>query len=66
MVNDAFEDQLIGSPWRSHGAVGEVEVVGHWDMDDAYTDDGTDANTDVDDDDDDTKDDNNDEAICLW
>ena len=50
--------------WQSHGAVGEVEVVGHWDMDDAYTDDDTD--NDIDGDHDDTDNDNDDEAIWLW
>ena len=62
MLRDDFEDYLIGSPWRSHGAVGEVEVVGHSNMDDDYTDDDTDGDTD-DDHDDDTDDDNDNEAI---
>ena len=35
-------------PWQCHGAVGEVEVVGGWDMDDAYTDNDTNENTDDD------------------
>ena len=64
MVNDDFEDSLSGSPWRSHGAFGEVEVVGNWDMDDAYIDDDTDDDTD--DNDDDTDHDNDSEAIWLW
>ena len=57
MMKDDIEENLIASPWQSHGAVYEVEVVGHWDMDDACTDDGTD---------DDTDNDNDDEAIWLW
>ncbi len=57
MTND-LEDYLIESPWQSHGAACEVEVVGHSDLDDACIDDDTD-----DDHDDDTDDDNDDEAI---
>ena len=58
--NDALEDELTGSPWQSHDTVGGVEVVGHWDMDDAYTDDDTD---------DDHDDDTDDEEViwlCWW
>ena len=65
MAND-FEDYLIGSPWQSHGAVCEVEVIHHRDMDDAYTDDD-DTDDDIEDDhDDDTDDDNDGEAIRLY
>jgi len=61
MVNDVFEDELIGSPWQSNGAVGEAEVVSHWDIDDVYTDDDTD-----DDHYDDTDDDNDHDVTWQW
>ena len=60
MMKDDFEDYLTGSPWRSHGGVGEFEIVSHWNMDDSNTEDDTDA-TDDDHDDDDDEDDGTDD-----
>ena len=64
MVNDDFEYLLIGSPWRSHGTIGEVEGVSHRDLDDADVDD--DIDDDTDDDPDGTDDDNDGEATWWW
>ena len=55
-MTDDFEDYLIGSPWQSHGAVCEAEVIYDRDMDDAFTDDETGdecTDDDIDDDNDD-------------